>query len=525
MRHVFALLLAAILSGNALGDLRLPSCFGDHMVIQRGAPIPVWGWAEPGARVDVSFGEWNQWAVAADDGSWYMELAPLGPSATPRTMIIASEGISYAYGDVLVGDVWICSGQSNMYWKVHSSDRYEEFAAAADRPTLRMFNANLVAAASPQDDLPGSWAVSTPETVGAFSAAAYHFGVALSDAIEVPIGLIHTSWGGSTAQAWIPQERLATTDPGRRTIKAWNAYASIDRDARKWADAGIDDRTWKDATIPGRSAIDFDGVFWYRIDATIPEHWAGRDLALSLGMIDDNEVTYFNGVEVGSTNGHAKPRHYVVPAEVARQGDAVIAVRVHDTGGPGGFWSDSGDLYLHPVGDQADRISLSGAARMKIASTSPGMPQQHRPSQLYNGMIYPLLHLNITGATWYQGESNAIGQGAAEDYAVLLPAMIESWRESWDMPAMPFMIVQLANWDPGDSNWDFPGVREVQRLTHESMDHTGLAVITDIGDSKDIHPRNKHDVGDRLARWALADVYKRWDVVKAGPMPRSIEII
>jgi sialate O-acetylesterase len=254
----------------------------------------------------------------------------------------------------------------------------------------------------------------------------------------------------------------------------------------------------------------------------IPKHWNGRAIRLSLGEIDDDDVTYFNGQKVGATRGWQAMRNYEVPGNWVSPGPSVLAIEVTDGAGPGGLRSSVEHLYAHPVDDPEDRISLAGPARMIVAAEVRNMPAQHKPAHLYNGMLYPLRDYGLAGAAWYQGENNAIGRGRAEEYEVLLPMLINDWRSLTNHEDLPFLIVQLPNWDHKGGDWNYPRLRETQRLTHERVPHTGLAITTDIGDAGDIHPRNKHDVGDRLARWALVDVYGRSGVVKSGPLPREV---
>ena len=513
----------------AQADLTASKIFSDHMVLQQGVSNTVWGWANPGALVTIQIeGQDPVQTTAQKDGRWEATLPPMKGGTTPLDITIESEGDRITIQDVLVGEVWFCSGQSNMQWRVQNCERFEEVQSDADRPTIRMFTVELASVNEPAVDVNGQWIVCTPETVGAFSGTAYHMGRTLSDRLDVPIGLVNSSWGGSSAEAWIGPERLSTVEPGQRVQKQFEELERerlMDRD--QYADLDINDSHWLEGTVPGRSDTfgipdDVDGIFWLRIPFEVPKQWTGRQLQLSLGMVDDDDITYFNGVEIGRTNGWRAPRQYDVPKELASPGPAMVAIRITDGAGPGGIHGEAESLYVHPVDDPEDRLSLAGPARMFVAAEVRNLPAQHKPSHLYNGMLHPLKDYSFAGAAWYQGENNAIGERRAEEYAQLLPLLINDWRDTMDHPRMPFLIVQLPNWDHKGGNWNYPRLREAQRQTHMAVPHTGLIVTTDIGDSEDIHPRNKHDVGDRLGRWALADVYGVSDVVQAGPIPRQI---
>ncbi|MDG2423458.1 MAG: sialate O-acetylesterase [Phycisphaerales bacterium] len=531
MKSMLTLVIASTVQfavhASVQADLSVANLFSDHMVLQQGVENSIWGWADPESEVAIVVSGHPPVKSNSDEGGrWQAELPILDASSDAIEITVESGDDSIKITDVLVGEVWFCSGQSNMAWRVHSCDKYEEFKADADRPTIRMFTLGLSSVDAPTRDVEGRWVVCSPETVGDFSGTAYHMGRTISDELDVPVGLVNSSWGGSSAEAWIDPERLSWVSPGRRVQKQFQELERerlLDRD--QFVQIDMDDSTWLEGAIPGHTrafgiADDVDGIFWTRIPLEIPKRWTGRPLRLSLGMVDDDDITYFNGVKVGSTNGWQQPRRYDIPARLVSPGPAMVAMRVTDGAGPGGIHGESETLFVHPIDDPDDRISLAGPARMLVAAEVQNLANQHKPSHLYNGMLYPIKDYTFAGAAWYQGENNAIGEGRADEYHLLLPLMIESWRETFDDPDMPFLIVQLPNWDHGDGTWNYPRLREAQRLTHQSVPGTGLIVTTDIGDSGDIHPRNKHDVGDRLGRWALVDVYGVEGIVQAGPIPR-----
>ncbi len=580
-------LVVCVVPPQAGHALELPKVFGDHMVLQRHKPVPVWGWAEPGHAVAVSFGSGYAETQADDRGRWSVELPAMPASYEPRVLTVRAIGENgepetVKRSDVLVGEVWLCGGQSNMEWPLRLTDGAETFIAASDRPHLRMFNVGPnTASAQPQDRLPGGrWARSDPGVAAGFSAVGYHFGVRLQEALDVPVGLIGSNWGGTRIEAWTSRPTLDATPEAKPILDHFDEIAGrwdevlAQREAERGdrpqyhEDPGDDGQTEQLAAGPGEAALaarpapllmpdDFDGVAWYYATVEVPEDWAGRELTLNLGAIDDFDITYVNGVEVGRTGVETsqwwqQPRRYTVPAELANAGETTIAVRVFDRYADGGLAGPAEAMKLFPSGDDdAEAIDLSKwwapryATRLDPgAITGPanfampyGPGHVHAPAQLYNAMIHPLTPFALRGAVWYQGESNA---GRSEQYRALMPAMIQDWRQAWGAApfAEPtfgqrdagggdplwFFMVQLADFtpfqdQPVESGW--AELRDAQFNTLRHVGRTGMAVITDIGDPADIHPRNKHDVGDRLARWALVDTYGQRDVVKSGPLFRE----
>ncbi len=405
----FVILVAAAV---ASADVRLPAVIGSNMVLQQGKPATIWGWAEPGEKINVSV-SWldMKWAVAADDqGNWSFQMA-VPKVGGPYTMTLAGKNV-VELKNVLVGEVWVCSGQSNMQMSVRSSNDADREIAAADYPNIRLFSVKRTVAAEPQKDCEGQWSACTAETIPDFSAVAYFFGRYLHKELNIPIGLIHTSWGGTPAEAWTSDEYM-------------------------------------------KSDADFEPILKRHNDAVAAYPEAMRQYKEKLAQWQQD-------VEKAKAEGKNPPNR---PGE--------------------------------PYG--------------------PGNP--HNPSGLYNAMIAPLVPFSIQGAIWYQGESNA---GRAYQYRKLFPAMIRSWRDSWGQGEFPFLFVQLANFmavkdQPGDSAW--AELREAQTMTL-AMKNTGMAVIIDIGEANDIHPKNKQDVGARLALWALANTYGR-GVVHSGPLYKS----
>lgn len=482
------------------------------------------------------------------------------PAGGPYEMEVVAAKRTVKLADIMMGDVWVCSGQSNMEQGVGAAANAEREIAAADHPGIRLFTVPKIIAFEPRATVDARWEVCTPAVIGAggwggFSAAAYYFGRKLHRDLGVPVGLIHTSWGGTIAEAWVSAEGLkpvpdfdkavaslgaeaaerrkglgsyrprmerwyAAHDPGTRA--GWQAAASLD--AAEWKTMRLPAK-WEDAGLPG-----FDGVVWFRLDADLPAGWDGREAVLHLGPVDDRDTTWVNGKPVGHLDVYDAPRDYSLPGGVLRAGRNTIAVRVLDTGGAGGLWGSPEQLRLEAGGGPAlEPVSLAGDWRYRVGvalGDAPPPPQSdlnnpHVVTVLYNGMIAPLVPFAIKGAIWYQGESNV---GRAEQYRRLLAALIRDWRSRFGAGDFWFHIVQLAGFgdpkpEPGDDEW--AELREAQWLVSCEVPNCGLATAIDIGEAKDVHPKNKQDVGARLALSAEAVSYGM-KVEATGPEYRAM---
>jgi len=535
------------------------SLFADHMVLQRGIAAPVWGTAAPGTKVTVAIAGKKATGTADAEGRWMVKLPPL-EAGGPHEMTIAGK-TTVTVRNVLVGDVWICSGQSNMEQGIGACANPKEEIANADHPQIRLFMVPHCVAAEPQTTVDASWQVCSPQTVaasgwGGFSGAAYYFGRYLNQELKVPIGLVQTCWGGTIAEAWTSAEALKTMpdfkpaveqfaqrvadlkkggDSFEEQMKKW--WSTSDPGSAKgmgWADPALDASAWKTMALPqawekAPGLGNFDGLVWFRREVDVPADWVGKDLVLELGPIDDCDTTFFNGVAVGTNETWTTARKYTVPGKLVRAGKNAVAVRVLDTGGGGGIYGQAGQMKLSRAGAKA--ISLAGAWQWKVSAPLSKLPpvpvrdlnNPNTVTVLYNGMIAPLLPVAIKGAIWYQGESNA---GRAMQYRRLLPTMIRDWRTRFGVGDFPFFIVQLANFmavqtAPSQSGW--AELREAQLLTALKDPKVGIAVITDIGDARDIHPKNKQDVGKRLALSALAIAHGR-KLVSSGPVYREMKV-
>ena len=542
---VILVLISLALVATPLADVKAPALISSHMVLQRDAKIHLKGTADPGEQVIVSFRDAEARATADSSGAWAVQIGPFDPGE-PSALVIKGKNI-LTFEDVVVGDLWVASGQSNMEWPLQAAKDAEKEISQANYPGIRSFTVKRAQSFSPLSDVSGTWETCTPDTAGSFSAVGYFFAREVHTQTGVPIGLIHTSWGGTPAEAWTSLKAIQETPSMASLLASYeaalkkNAEPAAKKEEPTYTDPGNKGLAegfaapktslegWEEMILPQpweRAGLKIDGAVWFRRDVEIPESWAGKDLTLSLGPIDDFDTTYFNGKQVGAIgpermNAYATPRKYVIPAADVKAGRAVIAVRAFDNYGDGGFTGRDSDMKLEPSDRSAPLIPLAGPWRYKIELGLPPKPPQagnypSTASVLYNAMIAPLVWCPIKGAIWYQGESNA---GRAYQYRELFPLMIRDWRRSWGIGDFPFFFVQLANFmerrpEPGDSEW--AELREAQTMALKTP-ATGMAVIIDVGEAKSIHPLNKQDVGKRLALNALARVYGE-PVEYAGPM-------
>jgi sialate O-acetylesterase len=545
---VFLLLLTATTDAQ----LRLPKIFGDSMVLQRNAPLKIWGWASPGETIRVRFHNQQKIAQAAANGSWQTVLAP-EPAGGPYFLQVQEKTTITLHG-ILMGDIWVCSGQSNMEMPLNGWGQvlnFEQEIATANYPAIRLFTVEKDVQGQPAPDLKGgSWQTCNPQSIPPFSAVGYFFGRALHQQLHIPIGLINTTWGGTDIESWISrtgfekepyynwltqsapekstEELTAIKDKQLQDYLVAMQLNDIDTATiAQWPETDLDDSKWREMKVPGlwesqQPGPKFDGVIWLRKEIVIDEADAGKPAVLKLAMIDDNDVTYVNGVQVGEVNGYNVPRVYNINNGVLKKGKNVIAVRVEDTGGGGGIYGEPTDCSLTVEGKP---VSLAGQWKYRIESVrmNNGVGPNDYPSVLYNGMIHPIEKLAIKGAIWYQGENNA---GRAFEYRKAMPLLINDWRRQWQQPAMPFYFVQLASFNAGNgnsnqgSNW--AELREAQSIA-TSLPNTGMAVTIDVGDAADIHPRNKQDVGKRLAALALQKTYGI-NKVASGPVYKSMQV-
>ncbi|MBX3239935.1 MAG: beta galactosidase jelly roll domain-containing protein [Chitinophagaceae bacterium] len=524
------------------------------MVLQRHKPIPVWGWADAGEKVTVELAGSGisgkiKTVKAGRDGKWMLRL-DAEKEGRPYTLIVKGKKNTITLDDVLIGEVWICSGQSNMQWTVNRSDHAKEEIAAANYPLIRHFEVPREISLIPKDDLPGGkWKAATPENVGNFTAVGYFFARELYRQLGIPVGLINTSWGGTIVETWISKEAMKSfsefsdvVDAMPSSLEALGAKrkAKLDNtinelqgglptpaEVQSWSAASFDDSDWKTIELPRHfdrgNFILHDGAVWFRSEFDLPDSLSGQRLVLSLGTIDGLDDTYVNGVKIGSTSVKTSTeRTYILEPSQLRTRKNSIAVRIEDPGGRSGFTGKPEDMK---ISRNTYEQSLAGTWKYRIES-SVDNKQFAGPNDagalLYNTMIAPLIPYAMQGAIWYQGESNA---GRAYQYRQSFPLMIKDWRDRWQ-ETFPFLFVQLASFDAAGGNStkgsSWAELREAQDLTLQASPKTGMAVIHDVGDPKDIHPTNKQEVGRRLALQALKMVYGQ-NVIARGPRYQSMQ--
>ena len=546
MKGNFALLTVVLLvAPSAHAEVSLPLMFSDGAVLQRDQPLPVWGWAKPGAEIEVTFDTRVAKTRADGNGSWRVEL-PEHKAGGPFVMRVREDrGEAVAIRDVLVGDVWLASGQSNMEWPVAQANDAEKEVAGANDASIRHFKIPKSWSGQPEARLTGGqWRSASPETVGQFSAVAYFFARELRAHTGVPIGIIDSTWGGSSIEAWMDaasrgsdaaaierklrdvreadERAVAAT---RQRIARWPADSSD----VSWKDENYDDTNWDTLAVPGlwESAgyTGMDGIAWYRTTFELTSKEAAAGVVLGLGMIDDSDEAWINGQRIGGTmNQWNAPREYRVDPKVLHAGTNHLAIRVTDTGGGGGIHGDAARVFLQPIGGQRRPLATAWKFRPATATIAMDDDKNHIETLLYNQMIHPVKPYPLRGFIWYQGEANAGANGVAFRYRDQFATMIHAWRNDWKQPQLPFLWVQLANFRSGgdtasESPWAI--LRESQSHTL-SLPATAQVVTIDIGDPADIHPRNKQEVGRRLALAARHVAYGE-SLVFSGPVFRKAQ--
>lgn len=534
----------------------LPSVFTDNMVLQQKTDITFYGDATKNKQLTVKTG-WNgkEYHTEADgQGKWSLKIPT--PAAGGPYEITFSDGKKLQLKNVMIGEVWFCSGQSNMEMPVAGWGKvmnYEQEIAEAAYPAIRLFQVKKNTSLAPLKEVEstlGGWQECSSATVPEFSALAYFYARALWKELNVPIGVIDCTWGGTPAEAWMNHETLRQVmgfreemdklerlgfDPNRmeqaysEERAHWQSlFTEKDKGMENgklcWTAPSLSEEDWQTISLPGywegKGLKDFDGIIWFRRSLEIPAEWAGKPLTLRLGMIDDEDITYFNGVEIARGAGYMTPRTYTIPAKLVKAGKAVLAVRVSDFGGEGGIHGKAEELYVEADGK---RISLAGDWKYRIGLSLKGFPpapvspiqSSSYPTVLFNAMAKPWTAFPIKGVIWYQGEANV---GRSEQYGDLFPALITDWRRQW-RSNFPFYFVQLANFMESKKiqpNSEWAALREAQTKALK-LDQVGMAVTIDIGLADDIHPKNKQEVGRRLALLALAGSYGK-NVSSSAPV-------
>ncbi len=565
-----------------ISSIRMPSVFSDNMVLQQKTGAAFWGLALPGTPVSIE-ASWKAKAktIVKPDSTWRVKLKTTKAGGPYEVRLQIGDSV-IIYKNVMLGEVWLCSGQSNMEmplagWPpdnpIQNSDQEIQSANYAD---IRLFTVSRAVSAQPEFDCVGSWSECNPHTAAKFSAVGYFFARKLYEELHVPIGMIFSSWGGTKIQSWISGrflERLpeykaivGEVDSAQPVIKRLNEwiqshpmidvstkplpqqFVGLDFGDSVCSSPGFNDSTWRTMKLPAywqtTDAGIFNGVVWFRKKIEVPKNWLDTNLVLALGPIDDMDETYVNGVKIGGMLGggfYATPRVYDIPNELVQDSVLTIAVRVIDIGGFGGIWGGGVKMQIYPKGDSSKSILLSGEWRYLTVAEfinnefyvyGPTGEFNNRPkvsvnlspftpTMLFNGMISPLKPYTIKGCLWYQGESNSDLQSDYNNYESLFKLMIKNWRAAWGEGGFPFYYVQIAPWRYEEKSKSYV-VRDAQTRTL-SVPNTGMAVTLDIASLTTIHPPDKQDVGLRLASWALAKEYHK-KIIYSGPLYRSMKI-
>lgn len=524
-------------------QVQLAHIFSDNMVLQRNVKIPIWGWAKSNEKITVSFHSQVKTTQADTSGKWMVYLDSESAGGPFELEVKASNTLLLK--NIVVGEVWLCSGQSNMEWTVGQSDHAADEIAHANYPLIRHIKINKEINSIPNSDIKSTtWQVCSPETVSDFSGVAYYYAKQLQDKLHVPIGLINASWGGTNIETWISregfegddefknmiatmpktdfksllelklkssQQRIETIEKAPFTTVNIPNYKNLDFDDSKWPEIQ-EPQLWEEQVLGN-----FDGIVWLRKKVVLTKAQIDSGVTLEIPAIDDNDITYVNGVKVGETMGWDIKRVYAIPASQLLVGENSIAVRVDDYGGGGGMYGKASGLKL--VCGQ-DSIALNGLWKFKVEFIKDGLNENEFPSLCYNAMIHPLLPFAFQGVLWYQGETNA---SRAFQYRKSFPLLITNWRQLWKRD-FPFYYVQLATFTTyGNSNEGcaWAELREAQSRALQ-LANTGMVVTTDIGNPASIHPINKQEVGKRLSAIALNSIYGT-QMVCNGPSFKSVD--
>lgn len=551
MNKLLYLFLGIVLSQNSFSQIRLPKLISDGMILQRDKPLKIWGWASPKEKISIDFNKKTYKVITLETGKWELILPPY-PAGGPFEMTLKGKS-EVKIKDILIGDVWFCSGQSNMVHQMElHSVTYANDITQANNSAIRHFwiptttNVN----STNEDFNNGTWRICNPENVRQFSAVAYFFAKKIYDKYQVPIGLINASVGGTPIEAWISEEGFKdfakineiiaknkdtayVNSFNRRFNRPQTPTAIQDKGlngTKTWFDTSYSPKGWKSINIPGywedQGIKDLNGTVWYRKEIEVPTSMIGKPARVFLGRIIDADMLYINGKQVGITTYQYPQRRYQIPADLLKAGKNLFVIKVTNTAGKGGFVPDK-PYYLF---SEKDTIDLKGTWQYKVGEVFPpmqsnfggGFSAQNQPTALYNAMVAPSINFAIKGFLWYQGETNS---GRADEYSKLQPAQILDWRKKWNQGDLPFLYVQLpnfmdANYLPSESQW--AALRDAQ-LKSLSVPNTAMAVGIDVGEWNDIHPDNKKTVGERLALAAQKLVYHE-NITASGPLFQSATI-
>ncbi|MCF2444011.1 polysaccharide deacetylase family protein [Dyadobacter sp. CY345] len=548
MRFFTCVIFLFLISCDLSAQIRLPKLIGDNMVLQRDQPVTIWGWAAPKEKVTVTLKNKSYNAVTSADGEWKIQL-PAQPAGSGFEMVLKGKN-QILIKNIAFGDVWLCSGQSNMVINMERvKERFADDIASANYPDIRnFFVQTLTSLNGPEKEFPvGEWKTANPKDVLTMGAVTYFFAKDLYDQYKVPIGIINSSVGGTPIQAWISEggykdfadiQKIIAKNKDTAYVSSFKRIFPNNRSQPQvtdlgqiehWENTSYQPQGWRNFNIPGywedQGVKDLNGFVWFRREFEIPENWIGKPVKLYMGRIVDADEMYVNGKKIGNTTYQYPPRRYEIPAGLLKAGKNTFVIKVTNQTGKGGFVPDK--PYFMTVDDQ--QIDLKGTWQYKVGevyqpqkkgnSSSP-LVHQNQPTALYNAMVAPVLPMKLKGFIWYQGESNVDNP---EPYKKLMPALINDWRGLWKNPDAPFLVVQLpnfqdVNYTPAESNMAL--IREAQNQAL-ALKNTAVTVTLDLGEWNDIHPLNKKDIGKRLALSARNLAYNERDVVYSGPTLKS----
>lgn len=539
---VFALVVNA--------QVKMPYVFSDHMVLQREAPIALWGWGTPGAIIKVDLNKQSIETTVEEDGAWnaYFPKQKAGGPFQMKVQEIDDEKSLITFNDVLIGDVWLASGQSNMEWQVQQADGAEEEIAQAHNDKIRLFKVPHAISLSTLDDVhPAEWAVCDTTSVKEITAVGYYFAKSIQKEVGVPVGILQTTWGGTPVEAWTSREMLASIKEGQKSLESIDTLTeqhfkqdTIDIDlfwdivynpksdlVEELADSKYNDKGWSEVTVPGNISKwepeFYEGIIWLRKKVKLGKEYQGKDLEIELGHPEMNYSLYFNGKEICKNMWNANPTHnYTISSDLVQKGENTISMRVAALWGGGGLNGSAEDIKLSN-GEESVRLVGEWLYKKDLEPKIPHVHYYHiNPCLIYNAMLKPLIPYALKGMLWYQGEQN---EGEAFLYRKFLPLMINDWRIRWKQGNLPFLLVQLPNYmerktEPVDEKWAV--LRESQTIA-TYLPNTSMTCIIDCGVADNIHPTNKTVVGSRLANVAAKEVYGK-DVVAYGPVFKDCKI-
>ncbi|CAN5311857.1 sialate O-acetylesterase [soil metagenome] len=537
--HIFYS-ICLLSSFNGLADVQLPKIFQNNMVIQRNSPLKIWGRATPGEKINITFNGENILINTDKKGKWIGQFTAM-PEGGPYEIIIKGQNL-ITLKEILIGDVWICSGQSNMQWSISQTPYQEKDSAFINQSKVRFFTVAIESDYIPKEEISnGSWKTLGEKDIDEFSAVGYHFGKYLYQNVNVPIGLINVSLGATSIETWMSNDALINFPQFKEVVgpimKEGKSFDQLKADFEKmkpewfknyyfkgpgveqeWFKPETDVTDWKPMEISGNNwentdLSDFDGAVWFRTSFDLPDNFDQDNFFINLLQIDDYDLGWVNGIKVGEHYGRHNHRGYNVPKDILKPKGNILVIRVFDTGGIGGFTTSS--FWGNPIlkGSWVYKKGLSIIPDKFIKPNVPNATPFSSPGILFNANIAPLTFMGIKGVIWYQGEANA---ERAYEYRELFPALIKDWRRNWQQEDLPFLFVQLANYGQNQDNGSsWAELREAQSMALK-LPFTGMATAIDIGEPDDIHPKNKEEVGRRLGLAALKIAYDE-EVVFSGP--------